>query len=555
MRSSGAREGGDIVVVSDLHLGEGKHPMLRRYSPTEDFFRDRSFSRFLEKLAVRYKDDPGRLRLVFNGDTFDFLTVTAVPSEEEAAERGIKVSAAERKFGLNPTEEKSVYKLDIIHRGHYRFFVALARFVAAGFQVEIIRGNHDIELFFPSVRQRVLEHLAACSHGPDMETAKRLVRFHDWFYFEPGRVFIEHGNQYDTTNSVRYPLHPVHSTKGLFSPGEEEVIDYPLGSIFVRYYYNRVRRLDPYTPRLLTFDQYLYFVRRYNLFDIWRVYRDHYPHFIAALGPATPAGSSGFTQEDDLRQEEDFRAAEREEPYGRLYRVLSTLKNVPASASKLAVIKEMGSPVLRRTLWMTVFAFGALSVWLMLLQLIDQVPWATANAILTSFFLFLTMAGAFTAWLQLDRRLRRRGAGEASDYRRAAERVSSAVGAPLVLMGHTHVVDFQRFNNGCMYGNSGTWTAIDSLWSRLLRDARSMTFLYVRGGDVELCRWNDDAGRFEETPLFYLGEELPAVEAGFLDTIGDHEHSWLPSSAIQAPEGEAQQAVSDPLTFPRADHQ
>jgi UDP-2,3-diacylglucosamine pyrophosphatase LpxH len=481
------------------------------------------------------------MTLVLNGDTFDFLTVTAVPGEEEAAERGFKVSAAERKFGLNPTEDKSIYKLDIIHRGHYRFFVALARFVAAGFEVAFIRGNHDMELFFPKVRERLLYHLSACTGGPDIATARQRVRFHEWFYCEPGRVFIEHGNQYDATNSVRYPLNPVLSTRGFFSTEESDVIDYPLGSIFVRYYYNRVRRLDPYTPRLLTFDQYLYFIRRYNLFDIWRVYRDHYPHFIAALSPATPAGSSHSTEEDDARQEAAFTRAAQEETHGSLYRVLSSLKIVPASASKIAIMKEMGRPVLRRMLWMTVFAFGGLSAWLMLLQLIDKIPWVTANAVLTSFFLFLTMVGAFTAWLQLDRRLRRRSSSEAVDYRRAAEKVASAVGVPLVLMGHTHMVDFKRFDNGCMYANSGTWTAIDTSWARLLPDARRMTFLYVRGHDVELCRWNDESGRFEEAPLFYFDEELPPVAAGFLDPVGAREHSWLPSSVIAVAEAEEEE--------------
>lgn len=536
-------DGADIVVVSDLHLGEGRHPVLRRYSPTEDFFRDRAFSRFLGMLVERYKHDSRRARLVLNGDTFDFLTVTAVPTDEEAEERGFKVSAAERKFGLNPTEQKSVYKLDLIHRGHYRFFVALARFVAAGFAVEIIRGNHDVELHFPEVRRRVLEHLVNSPGGPDMETAQRLVQFRQWFYCEPRRVFIEHGNQYDATNSIRYPLNPLLSSKGFFSSEDNDVIDYPLGSIFVRFYYNRVRRLDPYTPRLLTFDQYLYFIRRYNLFDIWRVYRDHYPHFIAALSPMTPAGSSRSTDEDDARQEESLRKAEEVEVNGELYRTLAALKIVPASASKLAVMREMASPVMRRVLWMVVFAFGGLSMWLMLLQFIDKIPWVTANAVLTSFFLFLTMVGAFTAWLQLDRRFRRRGSGEANDYRKAAEKVAAQVGTPLVLMGHTHVVDYQRFDNGCVYANSGTWTSIDSPWSRLLPDARQMTFLYVRGSDVELCRWNDESGRFEEAPLFYLDGELPPAAAGLLDLFGMREHSWLPSSVIEAEEQERDSQV------------
>jgi hypothetical protein len=40
-----------------------------------------------------------------------------------------------------------------------------------------------------------------------------------------------------------------------------------------------------------------------------------------------------------------------------------------------------------------------------------------------------------------------------------------------------------------------------------MRDARRFTFLYVKGTDAELRRWNDDAGRIDEVPLFYLEDD------------------------------------------------
>ncbi|HUT78221.1 MAG TPA: metallophosphoesterase family protein, partial [Polyangia bacterium] len=92
---------------------------------------------------------------------------------------------------------------------------------------------------------------------------------------------------------------------------------------------------------------------------------------------------------------------------------------------------------------------------------------------------------------------------EARNCAERAERIARLAGVSLVLMGHTHTVDHREIDGGrATYANSGTWTAVGNPWSRLMRDARRLTFLHVRGDRVELARWNDDAGRIDEVPLF-----------------------------------------------------
>lgn len=527
----------DLIVVSDLHLAEGLRPDEPRYSPTEDFFFDEAFARFLDHWRSQHSDNPEALTLVLNGDTLDFLTVTKVPSAFEAESRGLDVSQAERQFGLNPTADKSIFKLDVIVQGHRVFFDSLARFVAAGHKVEIIRGNHDLELFFPEVKERLLEHLASFPSGPDMKKARALVTFHDWFYLEPGRVYIEHGNQYDESNSIRYPLRPLLSGKRWWLKEEGEALDYPLGSIFVRFFYNRVRRLDPYTPRLLSFEQYMDFIRRYNLFDIWRVYKDHYPYFVAALGPATTPGSSRHNQEGDARQEADFLRMEKDHPHGHLYRKLNSLKNIPVSASKPAMVKEMLRPLLRRALWLGIFAFVALFLWLFIFQLIDKVPWLTANAFLMSFFMVLTMGAGFGAWVHLQRKLRRSGEREAERIVRQADKIAQLTDVPLVLMGHSHSVDYRHIKAGTsVYLNSGTWTSVANPWTRLVKDARRLTFIHVRGQKASLKRWNDDACRVDDVPLFDVSEDSVIHVDSPDPNWGRTEHSWVPSAAISEEE-------------------
>lgn len=529
----------DLIVLSDLHLGEGLRTDEPRYQPTEDFFHDLQFVRFLAHLQREYGKHPENLKLVLNGDTFDFLTVTSVPDREEAALRGIRISTTEAKFGLDPTPLKSVYKLDRIVAGHRRFFEALSGFVSAGFRVEILQGNHDMELYFPEVKERVWEHLAAFEGSAPLVHIRERVRFHPWFYLEQGRIYIEHGNQYDANSSVRYLHHPVlpENKRG---GNSEEVLDYPLGSIFVRFFYNRVRQLDPYSPRLVSFDHYLAFIKRYNLFDVWRVYKDHYPHFIGALGTSS-IGGSGPTEEEESRRDAFFEELGAEGG-GDLHRKLHGLMISPSSASKLGVVAEMMSAVIRRGLRLGVLVFIAIFAWFGILQLIDLVPGVTANAFLMSLFAVATLAGALTVWIHLDRKLKRRA--EATEVGRLSERaakIAEITQVKMVCMGHTHMVEYRKINDGTVvYANSGTWTSIDNPWSRFMRDARRLTFLCVRGDAVELLRWNDDAYRFDPVPLFQLDtmtlDRVPA--AAPLDMSDGSDISLVPPPPSSIDDGD-----------------
>jgi len=519
----------DIVVVSDMHLGEGRAPSSIRYAPTEDFFHDASFARFLEHIKSKYRDDPSRVLLVLNGDIFDFITVTRIPDDEEAGLRGFKVFAGEHKFGLNPTEAKSIYKLETIARGHLVFFRALAVFVAAGHRVELVRGNHDLELYFPGVRERLLELLASFEGegGASLDTLRERVGFNQLFYREEGRIHIEHGHQYDSANSIRYPLRPIWSRKRWWRKDDEEtdeMLDYPLGSIFVKFFYNRVRRLDPYAPRLLSPQQYMDFIRRYNLFDVWRVFRDHYPYFIAALGPSTPLGRSDDSEEEDARQDKNFKELAKCTGAGELYSKWSMLRIHPESASKGAVFSKIVEPVIRKTLWFGGFAFVLLYVWLLLFKLIQAVPTMAANALLTSIFAVITLGGAAWTWIHLQRKLRLRQQKHHRTEVDAAEKVAALSKVPIILMGHTHLVDHHAFDSGVIYANSGTWSTVANPWNRIMRDARRLTFLYVAGSKLHLKRWNDDALRFDDVPLFlHSTDDIVETGSGDLSDLNDEE--------------------------------
>src|SRR5574341_143617 len=123
-----------IIVVSDLHLGEGVAPIRGRVSG-EHFFHDREFRTWLDRLTRRAMSHGWQLELVLNGDVFDFLRVVRLPDDPGAlaawrrllrAAR-VRLSDAalhrvtrrrftfrERTFGLGTDESSCIWKLSVI---------------------------------------------------------------------------------------------------------------------------------------------------------------------------------------------------------------------------------------------------------------------------------------------------------------------------------------------------------------------------------------------------------------------------------------------------------
>lgn len=216
----------NLLIVSDLHLGAD----LKRHSVAQlrTIVRlDREFSRFLE-WYTHHTDDGRPWRLLINGDMLDFLAVTALPTDTD--EPGFDVDEDDRLYGLGTEESKVVWKTERIVRRHRRVFTRLAHFLAAGHEVVLLRGNHDVELHWPAVQTRLREMLAELAG--DERVAERL-RFEPWFYYEPGCVYVEHGHQYDEYSSFDYILHP-HALRA------EDELDVPLSHYAQRYIANRI---------------------------------------------------------------------------------------------------------------------------------------------------------------------------------------------------------------------------------------------------------------------------------------------------------------------------
>src|SRR5687768_8900308 len=139
-RTSSMAELANILVVSDLHFGEELLPGATTERRNAVELGARAFKDFLRYHAVRRLG--GRpWRLVIAGDLFDFMSVV-VPSTRELPAR----TADERAFGLDRGVRAGLTRMRMICENHRELLAEMARFAAAGHYLDIIVGNHDLEL-------------------------------------------------------------------------------------------------------------------------------------------------------------------------------------------------------------------------------------------------------------------------------------------------------------------------------------------------------------------------------------------------------------------------
>jgi UDP-2,3-diacylglucosamine pyrophosphatase LpxH len=272
----------DLVIISDLHLSEGRHPVTKKFNLNEDFFFDEEFGRFLIFLEDESKRRGRGWRLIIAGDMIDFLQVTTVPKPEEV---DFEISEREKKFGLGTEEVKTVWKLKRVMDGHWRFFQSLANFLNQEHRVVIIPGNHDVEFVYEQVQTAFRSLLS--TYLTEQPVAKNLganVEFFPWFYYESGLVFVEHGHQYDALNSFDFFLCPFRTVHG------KTMIDLPSGSFFVRYLFNRVEKIDPFADNIKPVTRYVCWALKHQWFIPGFIYiiSNYILFLLEALGKRKP---------------------------------------------------------------------------------------------------------------------------------------------------------------------------------------------------------------------------------------------------------------------------
>ena len=201
-----------IIVISDLHLGEGKDTNTGLWYPMEDFRWPKQFAQFLEKIDL---DGKNKTDLIVNGDLFDLW-------QSQTNDCQYKQN---KNFGC--TEEESLSRLERVVKAHQIELQALGKFVMnKENRLIIIPGNHDAALLFPTVKEAALQ---AIDGGENVYFAPS-----GYWISEDNLIYIEHGHQIgrEVNKWDQWPS-PFLEKEG------KRYLQRPWGEQFVQDYYNR----------------------------------------------------------------------------------------------------------------------------------------------------------------------------------------------------------------------------------------------------------------------------------------------------------------------------
>ncbi len=233
-----------VLVVSDCHLSAGRffEGML---NPHEDFFFDDDmcdlFDHFSTGEYAQGPHGPLEVELVINGDYLDFLNVPYKGEFEDAV-----------------TEDVALEKLEAIIQGHPKVMQALRRFASRpGKRITYLVGNHDADLFFPKVRERIIREWDPAGKFPSDRV--KIIHDRDRITYPEG-VEIRHGNQLESSNELEMDRPFVQSARG------ETLLNMPWGSLYVLKIVNRLKWEREYLDKIRPVKVFMVFG---ILFDFW----------------------------------------------------------------------------------------------------------------------------------------------------------------------------------------------------------------------------------------------------------------------------------------------
>lgn len=207
------------IIISDCHLSAGRY-YDGKFNPHEDFFFDQEMIEFFEYFSTgQYGEGthgPVDVELFINGDYLDFLNVPFLGEFEE----GI-------------TEEIALAKLEAIIAGHPKVMAALKKFASKpNKKITYLVGNHDAELFFEKVRERITREWDPDGQYPSQKV--EIIADRDRVRYDEG-LEIRHGNQFEASNQLDFqnPFIELHNGT--------KVLNIPWGSIYVLKIINRLK--------------------------------------------------------------------------------------------------------------------------------------------------------------------------------------------------------------------------------------------------------------------------------------------------------------------------
>ncbi len=421
----------NLLVVSDLHFGEELLPgaSLERTRAIE--LGATAFREFVRHHTTR-RLNSRPWRLVIAGDLFDFMSVVIPGTKERPAK-----TRDERTHGLGRSAKTGVLRMRAICEQHRPLLTDLAKFAAAGHYVDIVVGNHDVELLAPEVAAELKDHLAIAGRGSSptlvdkTEAMLARIRIVPWFVYIPGVAWIEHGHVYDEGCSFEFNLAPMDPKDGnlIFNA------DYAA----VRYLGSAVPDLDPHGIESWGFWGYMQYTLGSGLKSGSRLWLA-YARFVGSLFRARRLHHS-IKRRDRRRREHRARLAEVAQEGGISLHTASAIDRL-SRAPLTASIRRLGRLMMLDRFGLVLGVLVASIAALIALSF----PWS-----------LLAIAASIGAAAGISHWLGTHLVTNQLPMRAVPQRIRKQVDAPVVVFGHTHDPRWQPLRGGGLYVNSGTW--------------------------------------------------------------------------------------------------
>ena len=465
----------NYLVISDLHLRGGHSDTTAGL-----YHFDEEFADFLRYYRL-HRSTERPWQLIIAGDFIEFLYITDLPSADDPLLRDATFVPSEQRYGARTEAPKSRWKLDrILRTGHPQLLLALARFIAEGNSIVLLRGNHDAEMVWPEV-QAHFRRLLAEHHPADVgymqmkdAIAQRLI-FAPWFWYVPNKLYVEHGCQYDPCCAFEYFLYPV-------MPSNPARIENSISDLSVRYFANQMKLLNAMaTENIKSISEYVLWVVRNNLGLVpraARLYRGMVSGVLSKSGRPEPEAERLVREEHQRRLE----AADIQLglPAGTTSKV-DALHARPVMRSWFSAVRFLGLDLLLSAAGLIfavafILAFHPRQVW-----------WIVALSIVALLGLVV-----YVGMLRFTRIV------EYSQLRGIAERLATMFDVSNVVFGHSHKAGSSLLDSGRNYFNVGTWVP--------LRKHAYFVYFAIEGDeqDGHLQRWNKE----KQEPAPFEGRQL-----------------------------------------------
>ncbi len=432
-----------LLVLSDMHLGRDCNEITgfsRTVRPSQSF--DQAFIDLLEHYTAGSEKE---WRLIFAGDFIDFVEVVVVPDQRSHFDLRMSFQATheENTFGLGSEAERSLVKLEQTLDYHEPLFRRLATFIREGGEVVILRGNHDTEFYWRKVQRVLRRKLASFAYaGMKLELDETLelrnqfqdqILFAPWVYIEPGRIYIEHGHQYDAYCSYDHQLYPV-------SPTNPREIDTPVFAFAMRYFVNMLSDYAAHNADVWSFRDYMRWLHQKGPSGMLYTVK---MGFGACVRLIQYASRFAFGRVRRYGQEQNKKLKEEAQRYSVHWEDLQTIdrmRHAPVNRN----LQEMMS-----LLFLDRFLLILASLFFVLLILLF------VSNVWVSLFLILVVG---TVAYQVNKKLIPwRFLLPGPKQVQAAKKIVDIMKVPLVVMGHSHARRMVDLGNDRRYVNTGCW--------------------------------------------------------------------------------------------------